>query len=149
MTDFDPHTYAVSVGRGQVDGELLFKATVKELPDVMGLGETCNEAYDMVIDAITALYEASQEDGRYFPAPVRAADEYSGRFTLRMERSLHRAAALLAEREGTSLNSLISSALAVRVTFGIMQKQPEDRPVWRYVKQEGTVKSATEPDRPR
>lgn len=117
MKQINPHAYSIQISAEIVDGQSLFHARVKELPDVLGLGESYSEAYEEAIDAISHLYLASTEEGREFPAPIPHNDEYTGRITLRLERSLHRLAAELAQAEGVSLNSLIAGALTHRVSF--------------------------------
>ena len=118
MTEFDPHAYSIQISTETIDGEYLFKAIVKELPDVLALGATYVEAYEEAIDAVKGIYEACVEEGKIFPDPIKIEEDYTGRVTLRMEKSLHRVAAQLAEAEGTSLNNLIATALASRVARG-------------------------------
>ncbi|HXK44131.1 MAG TPA: toxin-antitoxin system HicB family antitoxin [Anaerolineae bacterium] len=52
-----------------------------------------------------------EERGDAIPEPC-SLDAYSGRFVLRMPRSLHRDLVEVAEREGTSLNQFINVVLA-------------------------------------
>jgi predicted HicB family RNase H-like nuclease len=120
MDTFDPFAYSITVRRETVDDEIQFVATVAELPDVSALADSHAEAVELVADAITELKIASDEDGKVFPSPAHVESEFSGRVTLRMERSLHRSAAAIAEIEGVSLNSFVVSALVARVTGGHM-----------------------------
>ena len=46
------------------------------------------------------------------PVPASGVEDYSGRVTLRVPRTLHRSLALMAEDEGVSLNQLMVTALA-------------------------------------
>lgn len=107
----DPHAYTISVRRDTFDGELLFEALVKELPDASDYGETFEEAYDLAIDTIETTAAAYAEQGRAFPPPRQPAGEFSGRVTLRIPRSLHRALAAAAEEEGVSLNAHMVNVL--------------------------------------
>jgi len=107
----DPHAYTISVRRGTFDGEVLFEARVKELPDVAEYGESFDEAYDLAIDTIETAAAAYAEQGRAFPPPQEPADDFSGRVTLRIPRSLHRALAAAAEDEGVSLNAHLVNVL--------------------------------------
>jgi predicted HicB family RNase H-like nuclease len=101
----DPHAYNISVRRDTFDGEVLFEARVKELPDVAEYGETWQEAYELAVDTIETAALAFAEQGRPFPPAQRPANDFSGRVTLRVPRSLHRALADAAEAEGVSLNA--------------------------------------------
>ena len=107
----DPHTYNISVRRGVFDGEDLFEARVKELPDVTEYAETYQEAYELAVDTIETAAAAFAEQGRPFPPPQEGADDFSGRVTLRIPRSLHRALAAAADEEGASLNGYLVNVL--------------------------------------
>lgn len=107
----DPHAYTITVRRGVFEGETLFEARVKELPDVAEYAETHQEAYELAVDTIATAAEAFAEQGRPFPPPQEPADDFSGRVTLRIPRSLHRALAAAAEEEGVSLNQHLVGVL--------------------------------------
>lgn len=107
----DPHTYNISIRRGNFEGDVLFEARVKELPDLHAYGDTYAEAYDLAVDAIETAAEAYADQGRVFPSAVIPADDYSGRVTLRLPRTLHRALAETAEDERVSLNHHLVSIL--------------------------------------
>lgn len=109
--DIDAHAYNISVRRGEFEGETLFEARVRELPDLVEYGETYAEAYDLAIDAIETTAEMFAELGRALPAPLAPTDDYSGRVTLRLPKSLHRVLAEIAETEGVSLNQHIVNIL--------------------------------------
>jgi predicted RNase H-like HicB family nuclease len=110
----DAERYAVTVRKVVVDDEELWRATVRELPDVAEFAATREEAMDLALDAIESLKKAAQEDGRPFPEPIDDEEEYSGRVTLRMSKSMHRATALRAIDEDVSLNSYIVECIAAR-----------------------------------
>ena len=80
----------------------------------------------LAIDTIETAAAMFAETGRPFPLPVRPQDQYSGRVTLRLPKSLHRALANAAEEEGVSLNQHLVTAL-VRHTRGLPAQGP-DRP---------------------
>jgi predicted HicB family RNase H-like nuclease len=101
----DAHAYTVSIRRDVFDGETLFEARVREFPDVREYAPTHEEAYTLVIDAIDSLRGALAAQSRAMPEPVVPVDDYSGRVTLRLPRSLHRALSESAEQEGVSLNT--------------------------------------------
>jgi predicted HicB family RNase H-like nuclease len=109
----DAERYAITVRKTLIEGEELWRATVRELPDLAEYAETRDEAIELALDAIEGLRNAAQEEGRVFPEPLEDEQEYSGRVTLRMPKSLHRAVALNALADDMSVNSYIVAILAV------------------------------------
>lgn len=107
--------YGITVRRVIEEGEPCFEARVRELPDVVEYADTFEEAYELAIDTIETTEEALAEQGRAMPAPQPPADDYSGRITLRVPKTLHRALAHLAEDEGVSLNQHIVTVLSYYV----------------------------------
>ena len=104
--------YTIAIQRGVYDGELCFSARVKELPDLVEYGDTYEEAYDLAIGAIEATYKALSQIGRTMPLPMPSIEQYSGRVTLRLPKSLHRELAYQALDEGVSLNQHLVNALS-------------------------------------
>ncbi len=78
-------------------------------------GDSPEEAADLVQDALSGWLEIALEDGRPIPEP-QASEAYSGRFVVRVPRTLHQQLVEAAEQEGVSLNQFINVALAGRVT---------------------------------
>lgn len=103
--------YNITVRRAVFDGDLLFEARVRELPDVAEYGDSYDEAYSLAVDAIETTADHFAQAGRAMPSPYVPADDFSGRVTLRVPRSLHRAIAEAAEDEGVSLNQHIVNVL--------------------------------------
>ena len=85
--------------------------SVKELPGCMSQGDTPDEAIEMIRDAMRGWIEISLEDGDPIPEP-RDLDDYSGKFVVRVPRSLHRDLVERAKEEGTSLNQYLNVVLA-------------------------------------
>ena len=106
--------YSIELTRSE-DG---WFAEVAELPGCMTQGESAAEAVEMAQDAMAAWIEVALQDGRAVPEP-RPAEEYSGKFVLRVPRSLHRDLARAAKREGVSLNQLALAALARAIGSGV------------------------------
>lgn len=100
----DLAAYNINIRRVSIDGEDLFEARVKELPDVIAYSETADDAYAMAMDAVEATAEHFNELGKSMPVPSVPVDDYSGRVTLRLPKSLHQVVAETAESEGISLN---------------------------------------------
>ena len=107
----NPHAYNITVREFVFEGEALFEARVKELPDVREYAESAQEAYELAIDTIETGAAIFAETNRPFPPPSSPRDEFSGRVTLRLSKSMHRALASVAEDEGVSLNQQLVTAL--------------------------------------
>lgn len=138
----DPHAYNISIRKGSFEGDVLFEARVKELPDVAEYGETYAEAYDLAVDTIETAAEAYAEQGRAFPAAQVPAEDYSGRVTLRLPRSLHRAVSAAAEDEGVSLNQHLVNVLSYFSGFAAARHADELVP-WRSMPRRGHGKRGT------
>lgn len=98
--------------------ELFFEPEEKcwyaEFPELQGClahGATKEEALSNAVKAKDAWIEAAFETGRDIPEP-RPEIEYSGRFLLRVPKSLHKKLADEAQREGTSINRLAIQVLS-------------------------------------
>jgi len=83
---------------------------VEELPGCMTEGDTEKEALVMIEDAKNAWLETALERKLKIPEPT--PDEYSGKFNVRVPKSLHRQLAYKAKQENVSLNTLITTTLA-------------------------------------
>jgi predicted RNase H-like HicB family nuclease len=78
-------------------------ATVRELDGCMSHGDTYAEAFENIQEAMKGWIEAKLENGFSVPDPIDDSS-YSGKFILRLPKSLHAQLALQAEQEGVSLN---------------------------------------------
>jgi len=136
----DPHTYNIIIRRDTFEGEVLFEARVKELPDLAEYGESYEEAYNLAVDAIETAAEAFAEKGRRFPAAMVPADEFSGRVTLRLPCSLHRVLAETADTEGVSLNQHLVTVLSYNSGFAAAYRADENAP-WQSLQKQQPVKA--------
>lgn len=100
----NPHAYNITVREVVFERETLFEARVKELPDVCEYAESASDAYELAVDTIETSANMFAKQGRQFPSPATPQDEFSGRVTLRLPKSLHRMLAGGAENEGVSFN---------------------------------------------
>ena len=91
-----------------------YSAEVVELPGCFSTGESAVDAMERLDEAIALWVEAALAEGQDIPPPSREAG-YSGRFTLRLLPSIHERAALLARREGVSLNRYFAAAISYYV----------------------------------
>lgn len=98
------------------DGDI-FAASVPELPGCFAEGSTRETALGNLQEALESWLSAALESLIQIPTPrgETEPEEYSGRFSVRVPRSLHRRLAMRAEAEGCSLNQLVSTALAATV----------------------------------
>jgi predicted HicB family RNase H-like nuclease len=107
----DASKYTITVRKGLFDGEECFEARIAELPDVAEYADSFAEAYNLAIDTIETTAELFAEQGKLMPPPIIPADDYSGRVTLRLSKSLHRVLAKTADDEGVSLNQHLTNIL--------------------------------------
>jgi predicted RNase H-like HicB family nuclease len=91
-----------------------YTAEILEFPGCIAQGDTPQEAYERLEEGAKAWIEAALELGQEIPSPS-FAHGYGGRVALRMPKSLHRQAAIAAERDGTSLNQFIVTSIAEKV----------------------------------
>ena len=89
-----------------------FHATVLELEGCQSSGESFQEAYEGLLEAMEGWLETKLEAGFPVPEPFNT-DKFSGRFVVRLPKSLHRRLAVEAEKEGVSLNQYALYKLSV------------------------------------
>ena len=91
-----------------------FIAEAPDLPGCSAWGETEVEAAREAQDAIAAWLQAARAAKRTIPKASVAApvSGYSGKFLVRVPRSLHARLAREAEQQGVSLNQWAASKLA-------------------------------------
>lgn len=127
----DPHAYNITVRKGEFEGERCFEARVKELPDLAEYGDTFEEAYALAVDAIEITAKFFAEKGKSIPVPQEVVDDYSGRVTLRLPKTLHRALAEAADNEGISLNQHLVNTLAYFSGFAAGTSRAQGSNKWR------------------
>lgn len=82
-------------------------AKVEELEGCMTQGETYEEAFKNIREAMELWLEDALEDGAEIPEPVPEEEEFSGKFVVRLPKTLHRKLARNAHRENVSLNQYV------------------------------------------
>jgi len=92
------------------DGEYFF-SRVMELDGCHSHGNTRHESLDSLREAMEGYIEVKLQYGDSIPEPV-AADNYSGKFLLRLPKTLHQRLAVEADKEGVSLNQYALYKLA-------------------------------------
>lgn len=88
--------------------------SIPMLKGCMSDGESISEAYENLQDAQREWVLDMLERKMDIPEPVDVED-YSGRFLVRLPRSLHKRLVERSEKEGVSLNQYVSAALAFMV----------------------------------
>lgn len=141
----DARAYNITVRWGEFEGDSLFEARVKELPDLVEYAESYEEAYELAIDAIETTAAAMAERGASMPIPLEPADDFSGRVTLRISRSLHRALAEAADSEGVSLNQHLVNVLTYFSGFAAGMVSAEGKTPWQTVETEPKSKMIRRP----
>jgi antitoxin HicB len=91
-----------------------YTAIISEFPGCIAQGDTPQEAYEHLEVTAQDWIEAALDLEQEIPSPSQSLS-FSGKVLLRLPKSLHRQLALIAEREGVSLNQFIVSALAEKV----------------------------------
>ena len=87
-------------------------ASVKEFDGCMSEGSTYAEAFENIQEAMEGWIECKLEGGFPIPFPIDES-KYSGKFVLRIPKTLHARLALEAEREGISLNQYALYRLSI------------------------------------
>lgn len=80
-----------------------FYARVLELDGCQSTGETFEEAYENLKDAMKGWIETKIKGGFEVPLPV-GYNNFSGKFIVRIPKSLHYKLSVEAQQEGISLN---------------------------------------------
>lgn len=100
-----------------VEDEGAWVASNPDLPGCASFGPDPGTAVNNLAEVRRLWLEGQIASGNKIPEP--SGDErYSGKFVLRIPKSLHRRAEMMARSEGVSLNSLITNILAGALNFG-------------------------------
>lgn len=96
---------------GSEDGGGYYARYVDFGTSAHGDGTTIPEAVESARESLAAVLEVMLANGDPIPEPT-SGREYSGKFNVRVPKSLHKALAEEAESEGISLNMLVVSRLS-------------------------------------
>jgi predicted RNase H-like HicB family nuclease len=99
--------------RPEADGS--FSAEILEFPGCFAVGDTGSEALQNLENVAESWILGMLAKNERIPEPLQDREAPSGRFVLRLPRSLHKKAAITAEQEGVSLNQFISACVAEAV----------------------------------
>lgn len=93
-----------------------------DLPGCLSQADTLDAIAPMADEARRAWIAAAYADGRDIPLPSYP-EEYSGKFNVRLPRSLHRRLAEGAVRDGVSLNQYITALLATNDALRTIERR--------------------------
>jgi predicted HicB family RNase H-like nuclease len=110
-----PEEYGICIRLIRQGDDYVYEGRVNELPDLKVYCDSYSEAYEELLDAIGTTQELLAEQGREMPPAEPLEENFSGRVTLRMSKSLHRCAHERAQRDGVSLNQWIVEAVGCRI----------------------------------
>jgi len=98
--------YGIIIRRIRDESGEYYFATVEEFPGCMSDGETPEAALNNIRESMELWLEGKLEAGLDVPLPSSYNDvkKYSGKYVVRLPKSLHARLAMEAEKEGVSLN---------------------------------------------
>lgn len=100
-----------------------FIATVPELPGCSAFGETAEEALQEIRPAIEAWISAAESAGNPIPPPASLEDNLpSGKFLVRVAKTVHAQLTAAANHEGISLNQYVGTILSTATLGDIFQR---------------------------
>lgn len=89
-----------------------FYGKVLELDGCQSTGDTLDELYQGLNEALEGYIEVRLENNMSIPEPIGNEDDFSGKFLVRIPKSLHHKLNVEATKEGVSLNQLALYKLA-------------------------------------
>lgn len=101
-----PYTYTLEKEKDN-DGEY-FVIKVNEIPGCISHGKTLEEAFENIKDAMLGWISVCIESKNKIPTP----EGFSGKFSVRVPPTLHKELIIRANKEGVSLNQLVTTAFA-------------------------------------
>jgi predicted RNase H-like HicB family nuclease len=99
-------------------------AAIPDLPGCMSSGNTVDAALRGLEEVKELWLEGRIEAGEEIPEPTKIED-FSGKFVLRIPRSLHRTLDHEARKQGVSLNQYVLHMLSERHHFAVLQDKIE------------------------
>jgi antitoxin HicB len=105
--------------------ERAYLALCSEFPHLSAFGATPEEAWQELDEALEGAIDVHRDEGWPLPAPIAPPEPVglpSGKFVVRLPKTLHAALAQRAKREGVSLNALVVTLLAA----GASTRTPDD-----------------------
>lgn len=107
-----------------------FYAEVPELSGCIASADTIEETIALLQEAIESWVQVSEEKGKNIPRPKKYTfeDELpSGRFSVRISKSSHKSLLEIAEKEGESLNGIVTKFLDQMIVVGTVENILKDK----------------------
>ncbi len=111
LKDYMKLPYTRMIQEINEEGEHYYYGKILELDGCQSTGETMEALYESLNEAIEGYIEMKLEQGYEIPLPIKEND-FSGKFVIRLPKSLHQRLALEAQKEGISLNQYVLYKLA-------------------------------------
>ena len=111
LQDYMNLPYNIIVKKITDESGTYYMADVLEFDGCIGTGESYSEAYQDVLEAMEGWIETKLENGFTIPEPIET-EKFSGKFVLRLPKSLHKELSVKAAKEGVSLNQYALYKLA-------------------------------------
>jgi len=112
VKDYLKRPYHIVIQHITDESGAYYYATVKEFDGCMSHGDTYSEAFENIQEAMEGWIETKLENGFAVPDPIEES-QYSGKFVLRIPKTLHARLASEADKEGVSLNQYALYRLSV------------------------------------
>lgn len=129
---FDAEAYSILIIKKFIDDEVIYEASVAELPSLIDYAESHEIARKKIIESIEMAHDFFVSENKEFPLPTQITnsklEQYSGRLTLRISKKLHADLVNNAEANGISLNLYINNILSENngyqqgITSGLIEK---------------------------
>ena len=142
MNKSDLFGYAVTIRQLSEDDGGGWIAQIPEIGGCIADGESVDEALEAIKDMLELWLISAKKNKKPIPLPKEHHEPvHSGKFTVRLPKTMHQKLAEEADREGVSLNQLVNNLLAFnlgdkRTTkyethYHILQVEPnEDFQMW-------------------
>lgn len=105
LSDYMKLPYTRMVQEKNDESGQYFYGYILELDGCQGTGNTLDELYENLNEAMEGYLEVKLENNLPIPIP-EDTDGYSGKFVVRIPKTLHKRLAVEADKEGVSLNQL-------------------------------------------
>lgn len=108
--------YGFVLQKMKVEEHIFWVAKSNDLKGCVGQGDTPEEAIEELSKNECEWLETAKENGIRIPeCSLESENEYSGKFTVRISKVLHKQLAKQAELNSISLNSYVEEAIAAKV----------------------------------
>ena len=112
-TKYLEHYLALKYPMEIVEDDGRFVVSIPDLPGCISYGDSADEALNNIKSTKHLWLKGAVESGQAIAEP-KTVDDFSGKFVLRVPRSLHQALDREARQQGVSLNMYISHLLSER-----------------------------------